>query len=821
MISLPASPPASANTVEKILGDNMAGGSYGQNWVVYAYDAASNGYGNALALGATMEKGKGYWVIQSFKEEGVRLDMPANSTETPATEPIPLAASKDGSVQWNLAGNPLATSLAMGDLRLTTNAPSCNDGSCGLDKARDNNLIHNKVWTYTGSSYEEKGIGDSLQPWDAFWIPALGASQGHALSLVTDNKGDVINIAIDKDESKNDYGSSGEEIKGLTNLETKGDAVGTGKISKNWDVDIYYFSIPKSGEITIELTAEKDSINIKAGSSPNSQNYFRSDENGTYHSNTFKVNAGEVVHLTIWDQDTNSAYTYNLKIGFTDGSSEGITSLSDYDFIGDGYGELTTPSTPAAGIQKPYVPDLSHIHKEDVLYVAAIEKENQGSGTSESSPANLESMLSRGAEIKGKTIVALNGTYPVQMSGMKNIENVRLIAKNKGEAKLVPKDKGSKTIFKFKDTDTNIHDFSIIGFESFNDKNIHEENHFIKNSGIATSNDVNNIYLSDMKWQHFHTVVYSGLHSHDWTIDKSIHYDSTYSYLWYMMGWHHSVINSVMYGNTYYSLAIRGSYPPSLEYYDEGGNDTIEWRMTNTNDDPLKGKHHLGEGQWTHLIANNTFGSNYNHFRTRHDPDNLNAWSHITISYNLYGLEEKDGKGEVCYYPPKNIAIINNVFIDDSTSYRDDVDHYGFDDGFDEGKGFNRYPLKIDASRGINTGKLNSVNNILFKGNYTDSNKNSSEGKVDIFISTDHDKLKNSDVEADNTLVRNTADFMFKKAAGERNIDRDIKYDYSIISESVLKDSGSTKYWRPNVDFKGNTRRGLPDVGAYEVGSHK
>ena len=150
MISLPASPPASANTVEKILGDNMAGGSYGQNWVVYAYDAASNGYGNALALGATMEKGKGYWVIQSFKEEGVRLDMPANSTETPATEPIPLAASKDGSVQWNLAGNPLATSLAMGDLRLTTNAPSCNDGSCGLDKARDNNLIHNKVWTYTG-----------------------------------------------------------------------------------------------------------------------------------------------------------------------------------------------------------------------------------------------------------------------------------------------------------------------------------------------------------------------------------------------------------------------------------------------------------------------------------------------------------------------------------------------------------------------------------------------------------------------------------------------------------------------------------------------
>ena len=97
MISLPASPPASANTVGDILGDNMeAGGDYGQNWVVYAYDTSANGYGNALSLTDTMEKGKGYWVIQNFKEEGVTLDMPANSTETPASEAIPLAASKDG-----------------------------------------------------------------------------------------------------------------------------------------------------------------------------------------------------------------------------------------------------------------------------------------------------------------------------------------------------------------------------------------------------------------------------------------------------------------------------------------------------------------------------------------------------------------------------------------------------------------------------------------------------------------------------------------------------------------------------------------------------
>jgi parallel beta-helix repeat protein len=109
--------------------------------------------------------------------------MPANSTETPATEPIPLAASKDGSVQWNLAGNPLATPLALGDLRLTTNAPSCNDGSCGLDKAKDNNLVHNKVWFYDGSGYVEKDTNAQLDAWDGFWIAALGGSKDYSLTL--------------------------------------------------------------------------------------------------------------------------------------------------------------------------------------------------------------------------------------------------------------------------------------------------------------------------------------------------------------------------------------------------------------------------------------------------------------------------------------------------------------------------------------------------------------------------------------------------------------------------------------------------------------
>ncbi|RUM94453.1 MAG: hypothetical protein DSZ28_03105, partial [Thiothrix sp.] len=141
-------------------------------------------------------------IIQNFNKGAITLDMPANSTETPTTEPIPLAASKDGSVQWNLAGNPLATSLALGDLRLTTNAPSCSDGSCGLDKAKDNELLHNKVWIYNGNNYNEKGIGDNLQPWDGFWIPTLAGSSDYNLSLTSRTTNNHINEISASDDGE-------------------------------------------------------------------------------------------------------------------------------------------------------------------------------------------------------------------------------------------------------------------------------------------------------------------------------------------------------------------------------------------------------------------------------------------------------------------------------------------------------------------------------------------------------------------------------------------------------------------------------------------
>jgi hypothetical protein len=217
MISLPATPPESSNTLEAILGDDFleVGGEYGTDWSVSSYVAESKAY-ETLSLTDTLGKGRGYWIIQIIEDEKpVTLDMPIDSTVTSVTESIPLTASSDGADLWNLVGNPFATSLNLAELRLVTDAPSCSDGSCDLNKAKENSLVGNKVWVYDGESNIEKGTDDQLAPWGGFWVSALAGSNGYSLALSTsggdevgvymgtyDTPGTASSVALSNDGSK-------------------------------------------------------------------------------------------------------------------------------------------------------------------------------------------------------------------------------------------------------------------------------------------------------------------------------------------------------------------------------------------------------------------------------------------------------------------------------------------------------------------------------------------------------------------------------------------------------------------------------------------
>jgi len=455
--------------------------------------------------------------------------------------------------------------------------------------------------------------------------------------------------------------------------------------------------------------------------------------------------------LTVFNGECEDTVSYSFRVG----PEPVYNSLSDYDFIEDGYGYLTSPSTPSQGTQTPYVPNLSDLSTLDIIYVSP---NGAGSGASESDPTTLYSVFS--GTIENKVVIALEGTYIFNTTiKINNVNNVYLIAKNKGKAIFELND---DSIFEFPNSNAEIHNFSIIGFKSTGNGN-RNDNYFIFGPGNGLHYNAYNIYLSDMEWSDYSCVVYSGLHSHDWTIDKSQFYNSTYEYIWYMMGWHHTLMNTVMYNNSYLSVVIRGSYPPNEEYIYNGSNTLIADRT----------EHFLADDDWTHLIINNTFGSCHNFIENHENDIHMGLWYDIP--------SDEAGKTEDCYFPPKNIIIANNAFID-------------------SGK-LNKEAILFAASRGVNDpvkSNVASVNGIIIKNNYTDKSK-----LIHPFGTTD---MSSVDLTSN---VLNFTNFGFD----------DENRDYTITSSSELINMGATGIYFPNVDNTGNYRSDAPDVGAYEYHS--
>jgi PKD repeat protein len=258
--------------------------------------------------------------------------------------------------------------------------------------------------------------------------------------------------------------------------------------------------------------------------------------------------------------------------------------------------------------------------------------------------------------------------------------------------------------------------------------------------------------MSDVWFDGFEVGIYGGLHSHDWTVDKSVFSGSTKSYLWYMMGWHHSIINTVLYENVYFAVAIRGSYPPNEDYNYKGGNPSIGDRSS----------HFLASNDWSHLIANNTYGS----------PSSSEPRSYAAQQGLYYNVDEGSGHSEDSYFPPYNIMIYNNAFYDN-------VKH--------------KTAIYLAANRGINTGAVDAIKVKIISNNYCLNDV------LDADYSTSNIPMSGN--------KENFSNFGFND--GNR--------DYTITSSSGLVDNGNTNLWFPNVDHAGNLRDNTPDVGAYEV----
>lgn len=192
MISLPSTPPANANTVAAILGDDIQG-TYGTQWQVWGFDESNGATGNYVdpGLNGVLMPGKAYWILQRTGNT-VTLDMPVGSTRTAVVSGQPCgtpslqqgcfvhALTAKNATQWNMLGNPFYTRPSINNLRVSTNSGLCADtDACTLAEAADQNganVQHNRFWTYSGTGYDTVDAGGSFQPWSGYWSPVFSGA---------------------------------------------------------------------------------------------------------------------------------------------------------------------------------------------------------------------------------------------------------------------------------------------------------------------------------------------------------------------------------------------------------------------------------------------------------------------------------------------------------------------------------------------------------------------------------------------------------------------------------------------------------------------
>ncbi len=205
-ISIPCEPGVDNSVADFFQDDIPASFSYGTDWVLFRFDAASETYVNP-GLTGTLNRGTGYWIIQLTGAD-IEIDTPASCTMT-APEPagavctatkgcfkVPLS-TKPTAVQWNLSGYGLDDALpfnrytsgngnAVPTLKISSSDVACSLSGCLPDEAEAAAIAHNQLWRYNPQTQAYDVIDNDLTllPWDGFWIPSLNSSDGSSPAIL-------------------------------------------------------------------------------------------------------------------------------------------------------------------------------------------------------------------------------------------------------------------------------------------------------------------------------------------------------------------------------------------------------------------------------------------------------------------------------------------------------------------------------------------------------------------------------------------------------------------------------------------------------------
>ena len=290
------------------------------------------------------------------------------------------------------------------------------------------------------------------------------------------------------------------------------------------------------------------------------------------------------------------------------------------------------------------------------------------------------------------TVLLEDGVYPdVHVVVPRGTHHLTLKVENRHGAVLEPRGKDDEAAFIFRyarSPDEAIHDLNFAGLEVRGN-----DGQFVKNDGGATYS-VYNVYFYDLELHDLFMGLCSGLHSHDWTLDRSTLHDSRWSHFWYMMGWHHAVINSTFYNGSHDDLAVRGYYPDGEKHTYIPDPDDPERHGNVYVRDRHGRRGFLPPDDWTHLIANNRFlGWDLS------NPQRSRWNAHLAIAYGIYDGDPDCGAEKV-YLPPQNVEIAFN-FISNEGQPAD----------------AHTNAVLVDAWGGVNNDDLASINGVSVHDN--------------------------------------------------------------------------------------------------------
>jgi hypothetical protein len=180
LLGVPLQAPVASATIADLFADDITG-IYGQDWVIFRFDASLGRYIQPASTDV-LEAGTGFWIMQST-DQTVQLDMPAGSTSV-KTVKSPVCGAFSGCVErsmadpntgsnWNLVANPFPAATPIGAIRVRSETGHCS-GSNGCSIVEPAlpatvSLVSPLFFGFDGNQYEGINESGSMQVWHAYW----------------------------------------------------------------------------------------------------------------------------------------------------------------------------------------------------------------------------------------------------------------------------------------------------------------------------------------------------------------------------------------------------------------------------------------------------------------------------------------------------------------------------------------------------------------------------------------------------------------------------------------------------------------------------